>query len=364
MKCINCGNELAENALFCTKCGASQAQSTQPSNPENVIEIPQSDLSNNTNGTCIAAVIDNNTVKKVKDKKQFFKIIVPIVAAIVLIIAVLGIFSIVNYNSFRPYREMLEKLESSDFVYYREYDEISRFVFSETDAQLNSFKKLLNIRKVCEVHLAPEIYYLFDEDTVEDNEDLYDLIAEEEDEEAYSDFPGFCELVIEENGEAKIVNGDEILFNINMDNDNNILSVTYNKDEKEYKNDSQLKEKYNMAIKEYLQYLNRNYSADDLLNAAINAPLYFGSYTVDTINYFIYERVDNPEVTIEAHRWDENVYIVTVKGSCLFTMSWNQPEYREDATVIFFYHQDTNESHVAQDSDQAFEWYYYSKLYY
>ncbi len=32
MKCIKCGNELSENAQFCTNCGASQEQKTQPVN--------------------------------------------------------------------------------------------------------------------------------------------------------------------------------------------------------------------------------------------------------------------------------------------------------------------------------------------
>lgn len=35
MKCIKCKNELADNVLFCTKCGASQEQNTQPVYPEN-----------------------------------------------------------------------------------------------------------------------------------------------------------------------------------------------------------------------------------------------------------------------------------------------------------------------------------------
>lgn len=33
MKCIKCGNELVENAQFCTSCGASQKENTQPVNP-------------------------------------------------------------------------------------------------------------------------------------------------------------------------------------------------------------------------------------------------------------------------------------------------------------------------------------------
>lgn len=32
MKCIKCGNEISENAQFCTNCGASQEQKTQPVN--------------------------------------------------------------------------------------------------------------------------------------------------------------------------------------------------------------------------------------------------------------------------------------------------------------------------------------------
>jgi len=40
MKCIKCGNELAENAQFCTNCGASQEQNTQPANPVKEQAIP------------------------------------------------------------------------------------------------------------------------------------------------------------------------------------------------------------------------------------------------------------------------------------------------------------------------------------
>ena len=363
--CKNCKTELEDNQKFCYHCGSNEFEAIEnvisdseeeiSVQPKNVIE---SDLSKSIDGNQVGAVVDSNVVKKSKNKKKLVKIIVPIVAAMALIVASLGIFSLVNYNNFRPYREMLEKLESSDFIYYQEYDEISKFDFTETDAELNFFEKILNIRKVCEIRLTPHIYYLYDKDLVEDNEALYDLIAEEEDEEAYSVFPRYCELLIEENGDTKIVCGDDILFNINLDNDKNIVSVIYNDGytQKEYintHNDSDLKEKSETIISEYESYLGREMNADSYLYAAENASLYYNEYDIgSTIADFASERISNPEITIEAHRYDEKIYIVTVSGDWMYN----------SATVVFRYNSEENVSRIAKDSSQAFTWYIYEEF--
>ncbi len=46
MKCIKCGNELVENAQFCTSCGAMQEQPTQSTNPVNEQAAPSAVIPN------------------------------------------------------------------------------------------------------------------------------------------------------------------------------------------------------------------------------------------------------------------------------------------------------------------------------
>jgi len=378
--CKKCKTELEDNQKFCYHCGSNEFEPNIENvisesdeeiivQPENVIENPQSDLSKSIDGNQVGTVVDSNVVKKVKNKKKLVKIIVPIVAAIALIVASLGIFSLVNYNNFRPYREILGKLESSDFVYYQEYDEISRFDFTETDVGLNFFEKILNIRKVCEIRLTPHIYYLYDKDSVEDNEALYDLIAEEEDEEVYSDFPRYCELLIEENGDTKIVCDNETLFNINLDSERDIVSVTYNEDKKEYKNasiDKELGDKYASIIVEYDNYIIRNFNASDIFTVAqyvsmasnVDIGVHGEDFVLD-INDFISRCYENPEIEIEANRTDENLYFITVSGECsYYDNQWFvKPFLTRDATAIFCYDEEENKCWVEQDDENAF-WFY------
>ncbi len=371
--CKHCKTELEDNQKFCYRCGSNEFKTVEnmrsenngeisvQSESENVIENPQSDVSKSSDGNHVVAVLDNNVVKKAKNKKKFVKIAVPIVAVIVLIVASLGIFSFVNYLNYRPYRELLEKLESNHFIYYQEYDEISSFEFTETDAGLNFFEKILNIRKVCEVRLTPHIYFLYDKDAVEDYEALYDLIAEEEDDEAYNDLPRYCELVIADNGGAKIVCDNETLFNVNLDKDKNIVSVTY-EGKKEYKSagkDKKLGDKYVSIVEEYADYLIRKDHAEQYLSVAQTAPLYFEGSKF-TIADFITDRFYNDyEIEITAHRADENYCIVTVSGDCMIGMSGS---YTETVKEIFLYNIEENECSLYHDDSGAFEWYYYSTI--
>lgn len=301
------------------------------------------------------------TEQKMKsNKKKFVRILIPIPVVFFLIVLVLGIVSFVNYNANKPYKAIMDKLNSAEFIYYEEYEELSHFSFSEYDEDLNFFEKLLNIRKVYKVRLTPHIYFLYDKDSVEDNEALYDLIEEEEDEEIYNDLSGCCELVIEENGDTKLVCGDEILFNINVDNDKNIVSVTYNEDKKEYRNgsiDKELGDKYASIVNEYADYIARDANSSEVLAAARYAPLYYQGNRLDsTISDFVSKRVRNPEITIGAHRWDETVYCITVKGDCRYNSYYNE------ATVEFYYYSDENGCRVARDPQEAFTWYIYEEF--
>lgn len=275
-----------------------------------------------------------------------------------MIVASLGIFSFVNYNNFLPYKEMLGKLENGDFIYYREYDELSRFDFTESVPELTFFEKLLNLRDVCEVGLTPHIYYLYDKDSVEENDDLYDLIAEEEDEEIYNEMPKYCELVIDENGNAKIICDNETLFNINLDNGKNIVSVIYNEYNTEYINDTELNDKYKNLVGEYEEYLARNESAKDLLYIAEFAPLYYGDNSLDTtIADYVFDRVNNPQIKISANRSMNNVYRIIVTGDFLYNSDFSQ-----NAVVLFEYDSERNISYVAEDPQEAFLWYIYDEF--
>lgn len=376
--CKHCKTELEDNQKFCYRCGSNEFKTVEnmrsenngeisvQSESENVIENPQSDVSKSSDGNHVVAVLDNNVVKKAKNKKKFVKIAVPIVAVIVLIVASLGIFSFVNYLNYRPYRELLEKLESNHFIYYQEYDEISSFEFTETDAGLNFFEKILNIRKVCEVRLTPHIYFLYDKDAVEDYEALYDLIAEEEDDEAYNDLPRYCELVIADNGGAKIVCDNETLFNVNLDKDKNIVSVTY-EGKKEYKSagkDKKLGDKYVSIVEEYADYVARDANASKVLTAA-----QYVSMATETeravwgfeldINDFVNSCYEDPEIEVEPDRTEENLYYITVSGDCsYYDNRWfTNPFYEREATVVFCYDEEKNECWEEEDNDKAFQFY-------
>ena len=379
--CKNCKAELEDNQKFCHSCGSNEFEATEniisdndgkiSVQPENLFEKPQSDLFKSIDGNQVGTVVDNNTVKKAKKKKKLVKIIVPIVAVIVLIVASLGIFSIVNYNNFRPYREMLGKLESGDFIYYQEYDEISKFDFTETDTELNFFEKILNIRKVCEVRLTPHIYFLYDKDEVGENEALYDLIAEEENEEIYNNLPSYCELVIDENSNAKIICDNETLFNINLDNDKNIVSITYNEDKKEYKNgiiDEELHDRFTNILLEYTNYLARDYHASDILHVAQYVSLsseedrtFWGIEL--NINDFVNNCYEDYKIEVEPQRTNESLYEIIISGECsYYDNQWFvNPFYTDNAKVVFCYDEENNECWVEQDNDKAFFFYRHAK---
>lgn len=350
MFCRQCGKEIPDTSPSCPNCGALNHNIYGP------------DHENKTENAA-----DKKPVFKIKKKKSFIKTIITILAAIVIITASFGIFSLVNYMKYAPYREMLNSLKGS-FIYYQEYEEISCFTFQEYTEDLNFFEKILNIKKNCRVKIKPSIYFLYDENAVEKNEELKDLILEEEDAEIYNKIPDICELIFE-NGEAKLVYQNEIIFYINTNENNEVVSVTYNETDsenrKEFVNmffDTELADKFTHMNSEYIIYKTRAYEAESLLYDIIeNTSLYYANNTF-SLTDFIYNRFDNPDIKIEAHRTDENIYLITVSGNCLFTLHSYDSPYREKAAVVFGYDISEKECYVYRDRDGAFEWYYYSKM--
>lgn len=345
--CKNCKAELEDNQNFCYRCGSNEFEKSENIVSENAERISV----------------------KTKNKKKLLKIIIPIVAVVLLIVGALATVSIVNYNNLRPYREILEQLESNRFIYYQECDEISCINFEKTDynSTSNFFEKLLNIKETCVIY-SRTIYHLYDKDAVEDNEALYDLIKEAEDGIPYS-----SELVIDDNGEARLVFYDQTDFNINLDNDK-IVSVTYSEDEKEYKNgsiDTQLGDKYTSIINEYTDYMAKNDDVADVFTVAQYVSLASeldiavnGSGFILDINDFIDRCYDNPEIKVEADRTENNLYYITVSGYCsYYDNHWFvNPFYTRDATVVFCYDGNENDCWVERDDDNAFHLYHAAKL--
>lgn len=356
MFCKQCKNEISDNSVFCPFCGAAN----------NKISI-DNDTNSFAETININTVSDNKFVHKAKKKKGYIKTLIALFAVILLFIASFGIISLINYVKYTPYREMLSSLSSS-FIYYQEYEEISCFRFGEYTEDLNFFEKILNIKKSCQVEIVPSFYFLFDEDEVEDNENLRDLICEEEDEEIYNEIPDICELIFE-NGDAELVYQNEIIFYINANENNEAVSVTYNEtaseNRKEFVNmffDTELADKFTHMNSEYISYKTRTYEAESQLETILKTALLFYVDNEFKLSDFISERFNNPDIKIEAHRTDEDLYLITVSGNCLFTLhSYDRP-YREKAAVVFGYDISEKECYVYRDRDGAFEWYYYSKI--
>lgn len=351
MFCRQCGKEIPDSSPSCPNCGALN-HNLNGSDHENKAEN---------------AAADKNPVFKIKKKKSFIKTVIAILAAIVIIAASFGIFSLVNYMKYMPYREMLNSLKGS-FIYYQEYEEISCFTFHEYTEDLNFFERILNIKKNCRVEIKPSIYFLYDENAVKKNEELKDLILEEEDAEIYNEIPDICELLFE-NGDAELVYQNEIIFYINTNENKEALSVTYNETDnenhKEFINsafDTELYDKYSNMLLERANYSMRTLNAEKLLYDIIETTsLYYANNTF-RLTDFIDNRFDNPDIKIEAHRTDENIYLITVSGNCLFTLhSYDRP-YRRETAVVFGYDISEKECYVYRDRDGAFEWYYYSKI--
>ncbi len=351
MFCRQCGREFPNTSPSCPNCGT---------------------VNHNTNGsgnknTSASTAKNKKSAFKIKKKKSFIKTVIAVSAAIVIIAASFGIFSLVNYIKYTPYREMLSSLKDG-FIYYQEYEEISRLRFYEYTENLNFFEKVLNIKKNCQVKINPEIYFLYDENAVEKNEELKDLIYEEADAEIYNEIPDICELILE-NGEAELVYQNEIIFYINTNENNEAVSVTYNKpadeNQKEFINsasDTELFNKHFDIKMDYAYYKERTTVAESLLYDIIETASLDYAYNTFRLTDFIYSRFDNPNIKIEAHRTDEHIYLITVSGNCLFTLhSYDRP-YRREAAVVFGYDISEKECYVYNDRDDAFEWYYYSKI--